>query len=264
MSGKSPNNPTNGGGRGFTLIELLVVIAVIAILAALLLPTLATAKEKGRRTKCISNLRQFGISTTLYADDNMRVVMETSETGDAYRHPPVVIMDPTPGVSYFSYQGMAPYLPGLYANPTDLVEIGGVWWCPSAPPPVQADVISVIQAWGWFNAAYSYFGRVDKWSSGEATRPDDLTGRELSPNTLLMSDLLSHYHVDGSWSYNHGKYPGVNTDHGTYPSFSGLNQLYGDGHVVWKNYNQFDVPDFINNYNAIGVVRAYDTDTTFY
>jgi prepilin-type N-terminal cleavage/methylation domain-containing protein len=58
-----------GSGAGFTLIELLVGIAIIAILAALLFPVFARAREQGRKTTCLSNLRQIGAGLLMYAQD---------------------------------------------------------------------------------------------------------------------------------------------------------------------------------------------------
>jgi prepilin-type N-terminal cleavage/methylation domain-containing protein/prepilin-type processing-associated H-X9-DG protein len=61
---------TRRSRRAFTLIELLVVIAIIAILAALLLPALTRAKASAWRTDCANNLRQLGLATHLYWDEN--------------------------------------------------------------------------------------------------------------------------------------------------------------------------------------------------
>jgi prepilin-type N-terminal cleavage/methylation domain-containing protein len=70
QEGGNMENKFKGKKSGFTLVELLVVIAIIALLLGIVVPPLQKARERARRTVCLSNLHQIHLAMTMYADDN--------------------------------------------------------------------------------------------------------------------------------------------------------------------------------------------------
>ncbi len=183
--------------NGFTLIELLVVIAIIAILAAMLLPALTRAKERARRTQCLSNLRQVAIASTIYAADSQDRLI-TAANADGMANPIGFDVGLAGGSQYAAWESVGLKVGGA-------VKDNHVWSCPN-----RRGLPDFAPTSGQWTLGYQYYGGIKTWYNdlrpGGVSSASPVKLGTASPWMMLAADFVLWWSQGGGggWASSPG------------------------------------------------------------